>query len=174
MATVNKFPKARTQGLVVQEDAEQTLIYDKEKHQAHCLNKTAALVWRHCDGRRTPADLAAILARHLGIPDGTEVVELGLDELSRANLLEGTAPVAVAERQFTRRTLLRAGVAAVLLPMITSIMTQKGPFVSVAFGTPATTGAPPTTTTAAPTTTTAAPTTTTPKPGVTPPPVRRR
>jgi hypothetical protein len=43
-------PQARTEGLTVRELAEETLVYDKERHKAHCLNRTAACVWKHCDG----------------------------------------------------------------------------------------------------------------------------
>ena len=40
-------PVRRAEGLIVQEVAEETVVYDQKGHRAHCLNKTAALVWRH-------------------------------------------------------------------------------------------------------------------------------
>ena len=43
------WPKARTQDLVIQEANQETLVYDRKSHQAHCLNPLVGLVWRHCE-----------------------------------------------------------------------------------------------------------------------------
>ena len=40
-------PRARTEGLVVTELPDELLVYDLERHRAHCLNPTAALVFKH-------------------------------------------------------------------------------------------------------------------------------
>ena len=61
-------PEARRTGLTVRELAEETLVYDLERNKAHCLNRTAGLVWRHCDGRTARAQLAGILHEKLGLP----------------------------------------------------------------------------------------------------------
>jgi hypothetical protein len=42
-------PKARKERLVVKELAQETLVYDENNHKAHCLNPTAALVWKFCE-----------------------------------------------------------------------------------------------------------------------------
>ena len=39
-------PAAREEGLIIQEMADEVLVYDRERYKAHCLNQTAALVWR--------------------------------------------------------------------------------------------------------------------------------
>jgi hypothetical protein len=44
-------PKARRNKLVIQELPDEVLVYDQERDKAHCLNQTAALVWKQCDGR---------------------------------------------------------------------------------------------------------------------------
>ena len=41
-------PAAREARLLVRELAEEVLVYDEEGHRAHCLNRTAALVWKSC------------------------------------------------------------------------------------------------------------------------------
>ena len=51
-------PQARQEGLIVQELSEEVLVYDQQRHQAHCLNQTAAVVWRQCDGRRGAQEVA--------------------------------------------------------------------------------------------------------------------
>jgi hypothetical protein len=50
-------PCARTEGLVVQTLADEVLVYDLERHKAHCLNHAAALIWKHCDGRTSVAEM---------------------------------------------------------------------------------------------------------------------
>src|SRR5262249_52266190 len=49
-------PAARERGLIVQELADELLVYDEGRHRAHCLNLTAALVWRRMEGRRPAAE----------------------------------------------------------------------------------------------------------------------
>lgn len=53
-------PRSREAGLVVQELHEEALVYDLERHKAHCLNQIAARVqnqptildgWRACEDR---------------------------------------------------------------------------------------------------------------------------
>ena len=51
-------PRMREQGLVVDDLPDEVLVYDLDRHQAHCLNRTAALVWRHCDGQTTVKEIA--------------------------------------------------------------------------------------------------------------------
>src|ERR1041385_3242792 len=112
-------PKAREEGLVIRELPEETLVYDLRRHRAHSLNASAALVWRHCDGSRTVAQLAELLERELDMPADEEVVWFALKRLERARLLSGsvTPPGDGADR--SRRALLRKlGMAAVLVPLV--------------------------------------------------------
>src|SRR2546423_15689116 len=46
-------PRARDARLVIQELPDELLVYDLERHRAHSLNRTAALVWRHCDWKKS-------------------------------------------------------------------------------------------------------------------------
>lgn len=119
-------PQVREDGLVVQELADETVVYDLDRHQAHCLNPTAALVWRHCDGRTTVAEMAARLDEALNIRDGVPLVRLALVQLDRAHLLcersRGVGEAArVSRRAVARQLGLTAGLA-VLLPLVTSIV----------------------------------------------------
>jgi hypothetical protein len=159
MASETGKPKARKDDLVVQSQGEETLVYDNQSHHAHCLTRLAALIWQHCDGRRNVAELATIAHKQLGTPADTQIVEVALQELGQANLLEGyTSPA--GSKGLSRRELaarLGAGAAAFLLaPLVTSIRTQ--PAMAAASPAPGTTTA--TTATTATTVTTRAPTTT--------------
>jgi len=53
-------PRARKDDLLIQDLPEETLVYDVVRHRAHCLNRTAALVWRHCDGKTSVEKLARV------------------------------------------------------------------------------------------------------------------
>ena len=50
-------PAARRTGLVVRDLPDELLVYDLDRHQAHCLNRTAASVFRDADGTRSLDDL---------------------------------------------------------------------------------------------------------------------
>jgi hypothetical protein len=113
--------RRREEGLVVREVDGETLVYDRRSHKAHCLNRAAALVWSHCDGATSVADLAQLLHQQLQMPADEAVVRLALDRLARAHLL--AEPVeGIATERFSRRDLARKlGIATVMVPLIMSI-----------------------------------------------------
>ncbi len=116
-------PQARKDRLVIEELPEETLIYDQERHKAHCLNQTAAFVWGRCDGRTSVDGLAKALEDELGIPAGGETVRLALDRLGRAHLLEQRERPERGSPRYSRRhvvrTLAKLGFA---VPMVVSIV----------------------------------------------------
>ncbi|HEX8474130.1 MAG TPA: PqqD family protein [Pyrinomonadaceae bacterium] len=120
----NDRPRARAGGLVVRELPEEVLVYDLERHRAICLNHTAALVWKHCDGETSVAEISRRLGAHLRLPVAEDVVWLALDQLARDHLLEGKIARPAAFSGISRRELMRRlGVAAaVALPLVTSVV----------------------------------------------------
>src|ERR1700730_7842010 len=96
-------PQRRNDRLVVEELAEETLVYDLDRHRAHCLNKTAAAVWRNCDGKRTIAELAAMLPRESKESGGEDVVLLALNQLQKRHLLLDEGHLNSAAELPTRR-----------------------------------------------------------------------
>lgn len=107
-------PCARTDELVVKKLGDETLVYDLRRHRAHCLDRSAELIWRAADGRRTPEEIAREVGRALGAPVEIAAVEATLDELGRNHLL--TAPRATDP---TRRQVLRG--LAYALPAILTV-----------------------------------------------------
>ena len=120
-------PKARQEGLVVQQLADEVLVYDNERFKAHCLNRTAALVWQHCDGKKTTRDIALALEKEAGSPVGEEVVWLALGQLGKSRLLtERVMPIDGNAGISRREVIRRVGIAAaVALPVVTSIVAPK-------------------------------------------------
>lgn len=116
-------PRARKEGLLVEELPHELLVYDLERHKAHCLNPTAALVWKHCDGRTTVQEMARLLAKILDASVDEDVVWCALNQLEKDHLLEEKIAWPVGVERISRRTLIRrVGMAAVLLPLITTIV----------------------------------------------------
>ena len=126
------FPRARTGDLIVQEVVDEVLVYDLRSNEAHCLNTTAAAIWRACDGSTPIASLAEHISAVTGAPCDQNVVWHALEQLQQRDLLEGTH--APSPGPITRRELIvTLKTAALLLPLITSIvaptaaMAQSGP-----------------------------------------------
>lgn len=118
-------PIARKDDLVVQEMVDETLVYDLKKHKAHCLNKTAATVWKYCDGSTTITDIAHQMEKEFDCPIDREVILLSLDRLASARLLDTESHQAL--KRITRRDVLRrVGIgAAIALPLVTSIIAPE-------------------------------------------------
>lgn len=121
---LNSNPLARTEGLVIKELADEVLVYDLERDQAHCLNHTAADVWRDCNGRNSTTKIAQALGNKLNHPVDEKIVWLTLDQLGSKHLLDVRPTPPSAMTGIDRRTMMRSlGLAATLaLPLISSIV----------------------------------------------------
>lgn len=125
-------PKRRDTGLIVREIGPEIVVYDLDRHRAHCLNPEAARLWQACDGLR---DSGAIL-RHLhGDAFGEDhetALAIGLEDLARNHLLEGdadhTVPGVASDARTNRRQLLATfGKAAAVTAALPAIMTIVSP-----------------------------------------------
>src|SRR3977135_2058703 len=108
-------PRARRDGLVIQELPDEVLVYDRDRDKAHCLNQTAALVWKYCDGETNVASIAQRLGRDLKTtPVDEKIVWYALDQLSKDHLLEESVVPPTLLAGMSRREMVRVlGVAAV-------------------------------------------------------------
>jgi hypothetical protein len=120
-------PLARKDGLIVSEIDGEIVVYDGDDSIACCLNPSAALVWRYCDGEHTIADLHKIVAAEYGEVADEDVVLLALDTLSEHGLIESgyekrePTTTRLTRRRFIRRVGLVGG-AAVMLPVVSSLV----------------------------------------------------
>ena len=116
-------PVARTASLIVKEVDGETLVYDQENDKAHCLNDTAARVWKNCDGRKSVSQISETLSAESNTSVADEVVWLALDQLEKFKLLEEAPNRPIFLAGLTRRQMVaRLGIAAVALPAIVSIV----------------------------------------------------
>ena len=121
MPDSNQFvPCARKADLLTKEIPEELLIYDVERHQSLCLNASAALIWNHCDGRKSVSDLSRLLEAKLGLESCEDIVWHGLSQLERFHLLEGRIDPPRKVTSISRRLLVRKlGTAAVMaIPVV--------------------------------------------------------
>jgi hypothetical protein len=102
------------------------VIYDQDRDVIHRLNPISARIWRLCDGRTTPAEIASALCANVDHPVEESLVWFGLSRLGRAHLL--TEPVQLPEEIVVRsrrgvlRNMARAGAGVVLLPTVVSLL----------------------------------------------------
>jgi Coenzyme PQQ synthesis protein D (PqqD) len=116
-------PRARVEGLVVKELPDEVLVYDLDTHKAHCLNHTAALIWKHFDGKATIAEVASRAASEGGHALDSEVVLLALRQLRKAKLMLADGDTPKIDGHLSRRDVIkRIGLAATALPLVTSIL----------------------------------------------------
>jgi hypothetical protein len=100
-------------------------VYNEKRDAFYVLNPTAAVVWRHCDGRHSPANLAALIQQNFNIPraEADKLVGLTLSELNEAGLLREAATS--IQSLYSRRQVLKAftavGLSAALLPVISLV-----------------------------------------------------
>jgi hypothetical protein len=123
-----RLPQARQDKLTVRQLPDETLVYDHLTKKAHCLNQTAGLVWKHCDGNTTVAELSVMLHRELDVPASEALVYLTLEKLARRKLLETVPDVRRGRRDMLRK------LAVAALPFI---MTVAAPRANAAASKPA-------------------------------------
>ena len=124
-------PVARREGLIFRELPDELLVYDTVRHQAHCLNAPAALVFKHSDGKTGVKELAQRLRRELGGSADEAWVWLALERLDQAHLLEeGLSTPAHAP---ARREMLKRFGRAAALPVVISLLAPT-PAAAIATG----------------------------------------
>ncbi len=122
---MKQFPKARRDKLVIQELPDELLVYDQQRDMAHCLNRSAALIWKRCDGNTSIAEISHSVAKELKTPVDERAVWFAIAQFSKDHLLENQPQVPVGMLQgMNRRQMVRTlGIAAVVaVPLVTSIV----------------------------------------------------
>lgn len=124
---MNYLPKARTSDIVMQQLADEVLIYDRRNDQAYCLNSTAAFVWQNSDGETPIREIARRLQKKYRATIGEGVVWFALKTLEERNLLAGDLPFPTNYNTVNRRQLidLLGKSAAVTIPLVFSIIAPK-------------------------------------------------
>jgi len=130
---MDHLPKARKENLITRQLDDELLVYDNDRDKALCLNRTAALVWKHCDGHTSIEQignqLTSEIANGHGTPIDDRLVWYAISQLKRDHLLdEGTeipaSVLASVNGHFNRRQVIKVlGLTAIVaVPVVTSIV----------------------------------------------------
>src|SRR5262245_1378903 len=115
-----KYPRARSNDLIVKQVDHEVMVYDRVDDRAICLNAVTAAVWDLCDGD-TEIPMMTDRLRERGYQEtADEVVLLALDQLKRAKLLEAAGePITARRGNISRRVLLPGlGISAAAVPAL--------------------------------------------------------
>jgi hypothetical protein len=123
--TAITFPAARPDGLLIEQVGKETVVYDVEAKEAHCLKGLASVVFSHADGKTSAEDLAAVAEKELGEPITFANVQDAITQLEACALLD--TPLLVRDGLSRRQLVQKAGyigaAATVASPLITSVLT---------------------------------------------------
>jgi hypothetical protein len=118
--SVVKRPIARATGLLIETVGDETVVYDLESKEAHCLKSLAAVVFAHADGRNTAAEIAELAEYRLGRTVSEADVADAVAQLEQRALLD--TPLVVRDGLSRRDVVQRFAAAAVAAPLIVSVM----------------------------------------------------
>jgi Coenzyme PQQ synthesis protein D (PqqD) len=116
-----KRPVAREDGLLVETVGDETVVYDSETKEAHCLNPLAAAVFANCDGSTTLDQLAGLASDRIGEPVDEARITEALVQLQERDLLTVPSSNGLSRRQMIGKS-AAAGGALVGASLITTIM----------------------------------------------------
>ncbi len=122
---MNSLPRVRP-GLLRHELDGQVLIYDAREDRVHLLDTTTGHVFELLQEEgKTRDSIVSELASRMNSIESESLLQLSLDELRKADLLDDAATAVPALSDISRRDLLRkaslAGAAAVLIPAIATL-----------------------------------------------------
>lgn len=108
-----QYPRQRVDELVITRTGDETIVYDRSRHELHTLKVAAALVWDLCDGSTVEGIIEKSKIEQ-------NVVIHALNQLSEAHLIEAY-DIPTAERTSRRKMIQRAGIVAVPLVVSTTM-----------------------------------------------------
>ncbi|MFN0138551.1 MAG: PqqD family protein [Pyrinomonadaceae bacterium] len=118
-------PVARQKDLVVQEMPDEVLVYDMNTNKAHCLNPSAAFVWRACNGNNSVEDIVRDFESNGKGKVTEDFVWLAIDQLHENSLLENEIVPRFAG-QSRREVIKTIGLASmVAVPVIASLVAPQ-------------------------------------------------
>lgn len=133
-------PKVKEQGVHVEKLGDETIVYNKATHRAHCLNPTMSAVWKHADGSRSVAQIAELLRVRFELPNAVEAVNLSLEQLQSFGLLEAepageaASAVDIRSRRQIAVDMAKAGLSLSMLPLVASVLAPTPAMASSAHG----------------------------------------
>ena len=83
---------AQADNLEVHDVPDGYIVYQSERDRVHYLNKTAAIIFEFCDGKRQPEDIIARVAKAFELgPSAHDEIRAGLDLLLKEGLVQSSS-----------------------------------------------------------------------------------
>ena len=113
---------ARSHRVVSEAAGDEVVVYDLDTDEAHLLSPNVASIWKAADGAHTVEQLMnAVVAD--GPEQAASIVWSGLEQLQEKRLLDGVVLLPASPVGMSRRAMLkRIGIAAIAIPVITTIV----------------------------------------------------
>ena len=115
-------PLARTQGIVVRNIEDETLVYDFDTKETLCLDQTLATVWARCDGTTSVEELSQLIAPAEPRATSRDLAWIAIEQLRAKGLLVPESLGAGVQNKFhglSRREMIkRAAVVGLAVPTI--------------------------------------------------------
>jgi hypothetical protein len=132
---MNSYPKVRVADIVVQEFADEVLIYDLQTNKAFCLNETSAIIWQKCDGKNNISEITEYISREVNSVISEDLVWLAIDQLKKENLLENANEIpnhfaGTSRREVIKKIGLKTMIA---LPIIASLVAPSSTEAAASF-----------------------------------------
>lgn len=120
-------PRARKENIVVQNTANETLVYDLGTNKAFLLNETSAFIWNLCDGKYDITEIQKEVSKQFKQSANEDFIWFVIDQLKKDNLMENANELPNPFQGLKRRDIIkRIGLATMIsLPFITSIVAPK-------------------------------------------------
>lgn len=117
-------PPVKYQNVVIQELDEEILIYDLLKNKAFCLNKTSAMIWQECDGKKTVEEISFAVSKKSGTTVNENIVWLALNQFKTEELLEDNNKITTPFDGLSRREIVKkiGFASAIALPIISAVI----------------------------------------------------
>lgn len=115
-------PRAK-KNILVEKLPDETLVYDLDRHRAHCLNPTAAFLLEQADGEKDLSELARLAEAQFEKTTTNEVVGLGMERLQRARLVEWESPSLPTQEISRKEALRKLALVGLALPAVMTIVT---------------------------------------------------
>lgn len=115
--TVDRTPRARSERILVEEVADEAVIYDLDTSVAHALKPLAAAVFANADGARDLDQIAGLCSDQLGSVVTEADVAEALTQLDALDLLEQTGRDGVSRRDAIK-VFAAAGAGSMLISSI--------------------------------------------------------
>jgi hypothetical protein len=135
--TAINFPAARADGLLIERVGGETVVYDTNAKEAHCLRGLASVVFASADGKTSAEDLAALAAEKLGEQVSYAQVQEAVAQLEACALLD--TPLLIHDGMSRRDLVKKAGyigaAATAASPLITSLVAPSAAFAASSIAT---------------------------------------